>query len=278
MNHHTEVIKTADGLQLFSQSWTPANPPRGHLLIVHGYAEHSSRYKHVAEFFTGEGFAVHTFDLRGHGRSGGKTAYVDRFDLYLKDLTAVLDHLKVSVGDTPIFLLGHSMGGAIVTLFVITRQPKRIRGILLSGAALKVNEDISPLLQKVSGVVGAWLPKVKTIKLDTKAMSRDPKVVEDYENDPLVYHGGTYARTGAELIRATKQIRANMEKFKLPVLIMHGTADRLTDPEGSKELERRAGSEDKRLELYNELYHELLNEPEQKQVMGDMLEWMEERV
>jgi acylglycerol lipase len=281
MNHRTEVINTADGLQLFTQSWAPENTPRAHLLFVHGFAEHSSRYKHVAEFFTGKGFALHTYDLRGHGRSGGKTAYVDRFDLYLKDLTTVLDHLKVGVRDQPIFLIGQSMGAAIVTLFVITRQPKGIAGVLLSGAALKISSEVSPWLknlQQLSGVIGAWLPKVKTVKLDSKAISRDPKVVEDYENDPLVYHDGTYARTGAELVRASKQIYANMEKFKLPVLIMHGTADRITDPEGSKELERRAGSPDKKLELYNELYHDLLHEPEQKQVMGDMLAWIEERV
>lgn len=278
MNHQTETIKTADGLDLFTQSWTPAGDTRAHLLIVHGYAEHSSRYRHVAEFFNGEGIAVHAFDLRGHGKSGGKTGYVDRFELYLKDLTTVLDRLKVRAKKQPVFLFGHSMGGAIVALYVITRQPKKLNGVLLSGAALKVSEDISPLLQRVSGVVGEWLPKVKTVKLDSKAVSRDPAVVEAYENDPLVNTDPVYARTGAELIRASKRIYANMEKFKLPVLIMHGTADRLTDMEGSKELERRAGTEDKRLELYNELYHELVNEPEQKQVMGDMLEWMEARM
>lgn len=278
MRHHTETIKTADGLDLFTQSWTPEGNTRAHLLIVHGYAEYSSRYRHVAEFFNGEGIAVHTFDLRGHGKSGGKTGYVERFELYLKDLTAVLDRLKVRAKKQPVFLFGHSMGGAIVALYVITRQPKKLNGVLLSGAALKVSEDISPLLQRVSGVVGEWLPKVKTVKLDSKAVSRDPAVVEAYENDPLVNTDPVYARTGAELIRASKRIYANMEKFKLPVLIMHGTADRLTDMEGSKELERRAGTEDKRLELYNELYHELVNEPEQKQVMGDMLEWMEARM
>jgi len=278
MNHHTDTITTADGLQLFTQSWTPEGEARAHLLIVHGYAEHSSRYQHLAEFFTAEGFAVHTFDLRGHGKSGGKTGYVDRFELYLKDLTTVFDHLKMQAKKKTFFLFGHSMGGAIAALYVITRQPKQLNGVLLSGAALKVSDDISPLLQRVSGVLGEWLPKVKTIKLDTKALSRDPAVVEDYENDPLVYHGPVYARTGAELIRASKRIYANMEKLKLPVLIMHGTADRLTDMEGSKELERRAGTEEKRLELYNGLYHELVNEPEQKQVMGDMLEWMEKRM
>lgn len=278
MQHHTDYIKTADGFRLFTQQWLPETPARAHLVIVHGYAEYSGRYEHVAEFFTSEGIAVHAFDLRGHGHSEGKKGYVDRFELFLKDLTSILDRVKMAAGQKPVFLFGHSMGGAIVTLYAISRQPKNLAGVLLSAPALKVSEEISPLLQRVSGVLGEWLPKVKTIKLDSKAISRDPEVVAAYEADPLIFHEGTYARTGAELIRAGKRIQANMEKFKLPVFIMHGTDDRLTDYNGSKELNRRAGTDDKSLELYNGLYHELLNEPEQKQVMGDMLEWMEQHL
>jgi len=169
------------------------------------------------------------------------------------------------------------MGGAIVTRYVLTRQP-RLRGVLLSGAALEVSKEISPLLQRLSSVIGAWAPTLKTIKLDSKAVSRDPAVVEAYEQDPLNYHGATYARTGAELIRTTSLIQQDMEQFRLPVLIMHGTADRLTEPDGSRELHRRAAAADKTLKLYEGLYHELINEPEKEQVMQDILAWMDEHL
>ena len=276
MIHETDSLRVADGRQLFTQRWLPGGAVKAHLLIVHGYAEYSARYEHLADFLTTHRYAVHSFDLRGHGRSEGLKAYVDRFELYLKDLTAVLDAVKVSAKKQPIFLFGHSMGGAIVTLYVISRQP-RLRGVILSGAALQVSKEISPLLQRFSSVIGSWAPKLKTITLDSKAVSRDPAVVKAYEQDPLIYHDGTYARTGAELIRATKQIQANMEKFKLPVLLLHGTADRLTEPDGSRDLEQRAASTDKTLHLYDGLYHELINEPEKEQVMQDILEWLEAR-
>ncbi len=277
MIHQTHSLRVSDGRTLFTQRWLPEGQAKAHLLLVHGYAEYSSRYEHLADFLTGHGYAVYGFDLRGHGYSEGQQAYVDRFELYLKDLTAVLDEAKVQAKKQPLFLFGHSMGGAIVTLYAITRQPP-LQGVILSGAALQVSKEISPLLQRLSSVIGSWAPKLKTIRLDSKAVSRDPAVVEAYEQDPLIYHGATYARTGAELIGATKQIQASMEQFKLPVLILHGTADRLTEPGGSRELERRAASADKTLKLYDGLYHELVNEPEKEQVMQDILEWMDARL
>ncbi len=277
MQHQTDSLTTSDGLRLFTQSWLPSGEPRAHLLIVHGYAEHSSRYQHLAAFLNLHGIAVYSFDLRGHGQSEGKQAYVDRFELYLKDLTAVLDRVRLGAAKKPVFLFGHSMGGAIVTMYVITRQPK-IDGVILSGPALKVSEDISPLLQSVSSIISAVAPKLKTIKLDATAVSRDPEVVKKYLADPLVYTGPTYARTGAELLAAAKFIGPRMEQFRLPVLIMHGTADRLTDPEGSKQLYGRAATPDKELKLWEGLYHELVNEPEKKEVMDTILAWMEQRI
>lgn len=276
MQHLTDSLTTPDGLRLFTQSWLPTGEARAHVLIVHGYAEHSSRYQHLAAFLNIHGVAVHSFDLRGHGQSEGLRAYVDRFELYLKDLTAVLDRVRVNAAKKPVFLFGHSMGGAIVTMYAITRQPK-INGVILSGPALKVSEDISPLLQSVSSILSKVAPKLKTIKLDATAISRDPEVVKKYQEDPLVYTGPTYARTGAELLAAAKFIQPRMELFRVPALIMHGTADRLTDPMGSKQLYQRANIEDKELKLWEGLYHELVNEPEKKEVMDTILAWIEPR-
>jgi alpha-beta hydrolase superfamily lysophospholipase len=278
MNIETDHLRTADGIELYVQHLLPEGAPRAHLVIVHGYAEHSGRYAHVAEFFAGNGYAVHLFDLRGHGRSGGKKAYVDRFEHYLKDLTMVLDPLKREAKERPLFLLGHSMGGAVVAWYVLSRQPKHVDGVILSGALLKVGSSVSPFLQNISSVVGEWLPGLKTVRLDTSTLSRDPEVVRAYETDPLVYNGPTYARAGAEMIGLSKRLYAGLERFDLPALILHGSADRLTDPEGSRALAQRAASADKTLKVYEGLYHEILNEPEREEVMRDILEWMEARI
>jgi alpha-beta hydrolase superfamily lysophospholipase len=166
------------------------------------------------------------------------------------------------------------MGGAIVTLFAMTRKPD-VKGLILSGPALKISDDISPLLVRLSSIIGKVLPKLPTIKLDSSGISRDPEVVKRYDNDPLVYRGGIPARTGAEITGATRKIQAEMETITLPLLILHGTDDRLADPEGSKELYQRVQSKDKTLKLYEGYYHEVMNEPEKELVLADIVEWTE---
>ena len=142
---------------------------------------------------------------------------------------------------------------------------------------MEIGRSIPPLLVRLSGFVGRVAPKLPTIKLDASAISRDPKEVEAYERDPLVYRGGIRARTGAEINRAIEEIKSRMEDVTLPLLIMHGTADRLTEVEGSKQLDARSRSDDKQLKLYEGLFHELLNEPEKEQVLLDIQEWLQNR-
>ena len=277
LHHHTNKFTNQRGLTLFEQWWRPAQEAKAQLVIIHGYAEHSSRYQHVGEFFARHGYAVGTFDLSGHGLSQGKTAYIDAFETYMQDVKDFLRQTSQALPDCPLFLLGHSMGGAIATLYTITRQPQ-INGLILSAAALKINEDTSPLLQKVAGFLGKVLPTLPTIKLDSSLISRDPAVVERYDNDPQIYRGGVISRTGAEILAATRHIQEKMEAINVPVLIMHGTADQITDPVGSEQLHQRATSADKTLKLYNGFYHEILNEPEKEAVMQDILEWMDARI
>jgi alpha-beta hydrolase superfamily lysophospholipase len=274
MEHDTGTFKTADGTTLFEQWWRPEDQPKATVAIVHGYGEHSTRYTDVAGHLVNYGYTVETFDLRGHGRSEGKRTFVRSFDAYLVDLDRFLKRVKERMKSSNLFLLGHSMGGAIVTLFAMTRKPDG-KGLILSGPALKISDDISPLLVRLSSMIGMVLPKLPTIKLDSSGISRDPEVVKHYENDPLVYHGGIPARTGAEITGATKIIQAQMESMTLPLLILHGSDDRLADPEGSKELYERAQSDDKTLKLYEGLYHEVMNEPEKEMVWADIVAWIE---
>jgi acylglycerol lipase len=274
-SHSTGTYESDDGLRLFEQEWSPEGTPKAGVVIVHGYGEHTGRYVHVAEELTRNGYAVSTFDLRGHGRSqGDPRTFVRSFDEHLDDLERFLSRVRERHSGRPLFLFGHSMGGTIATLFAIARQPE-IRGLLLSGASLKLSDNYSPSLITLAKIISLVLPKLRLIKLDASAVSRDAEVVREYVTDPLVYHGGIPARTGAEMNRAMERIRQRMETLEVPLLIMHGTCDLLADPEGSRQLYDRAESDDKDLRLYEGLYHEILNEPEKAQVLADMVEWLD---
>jgi len=274
-SHTTGTYESDDGLRLFEQEWGPAGTPKAVVVIVHGYGEHSCRYRHVAEELNRNGYAVSTFDLRGHGQSqGDPRTFVRSFDEHLDDLEHFLSRVRERHPGRPLFLFGHSMGGTISTLFAIARRPE-IRGLLLSGASLKLSDKYSPSLIRLAKILSFVFPKMRLLKLDASAVSRDPEVVRDYESDPLVYHGGIPARTGAEMNRAMERIRQRMEALEEPLLIMHGTGDLLADPEGSRQLYDRAKSGDKDLRLYEGLYHEILNEPERAQILADMVEWLD---
>lgn len=271
-------FQTSDGLALFARRWLPAGEPRAAVAVLHGLAEHSGRYDHLARFLTGRGIAVHAFDGRAHGRSPGANAFIPSLDRYLEDVDHFMDMVKVASGNLPLFLFGHSMGGEIATLWSIERRPDDLAGLLLSGPAVAPGTDISPLMIRLAPLLGRLAPRLPTVKLDSEAISRDPAVVQAYDGDPLCYRGGTPARTGAELLQGIMRIQAGMEALHLPLLVMHGTADRLTNPAGSRQLHERAGTADKTLKLYEGFYHELINEPGKEQVMNDMLAWIEARI
>ena len=271
-----EYFITKDGKKLFRKSWLPEKEPKAVMIIVHGFAEYCDRYHHVAQYLNEFGYAVESFDLRGHGHSDGIRTYVHSFENLLDDLDIFLEQCAEKYPDKPIFMFGHSMGGAIVSLFSITRQPD-IAGILLSGASIKVSDEISPTLVKLSKILGKIVPKMQTIKLKSEHISHDPEIVKKYDNDPLVYRGGVLARTGAELNKATEKIQAQMGKFKLPVLIMHGDIDKLADCDGSKMFYDHISSQDKTLKLYEGFYHEIVNEIGKDKVLRDISDWLEKR-
>jgi alpha-beta hydrolase superfamily lysophospholipase len=264
--------------RLFERHWTPeGDGPRAHLVIVHGYAEHSGRYEHVGAYFAGRGYAVHAYDLRGHGQSDGERVFVRSMAEHLDDLDAVLARVREQAGDRPIFLLGHSMGGGIVALSLVTRRPQ-LRGVLLSGAVLPVGSGFGQhMVSRLLAAVGRVAPRLRLRKLAADSVSKDPAVVALYDADPLNFRGKIPAGTVAAMIRAGRAIDKRAGTIRDPLLIMHGAADSLTSSEGSERLYGRVASTDKKLKLYQGLYHEILNEPEQRQVMDDMVAWMDAR-
>ncbi len=274
---------------LYRQSWLPTSSPnlplRGVVLIVHGLAEHSDRYAELAQFLNTHQYAVYGFDLRGHGRSPGMRGYVERFEDYLVDVQTVLDQVQtqhsitppnsITPPRTPLFLLGHSMGGAIATRFVLEHPEVNLAGLILSAPALALNPKVSPLLIRLSGLLGTLLPTMPTVALDHTGISRDPAVRAAYDQDPLIHHGKIRARTGAELIRTIRWIEAHRSALQLPLLIFHGTGDRLAPITGSEALYQAAQSTDKTFKRYEGLYHEVFNEPERAQVWQDLLDWLQ---
>ncbi|HKL88779.1 MAG TPA: lysophospholipase [Salinibacter sp.] len=272
-----DALSTEDGLRLHTQHWSPPSAPKATVALVHGYAEHCGRYNHVARAFLERNAAVYAYDQRGYGRSEGRRAYVASFGRYLDDLARFLDYVRSQQPDAPLFLFGHSMGGLVVLKYVLERHPS-VQGLMLSAPAIEINPDLAPLLRRLAHWIGRLFPTLPTTRSPEGAISRDPEVVEEAENDPLNYHGRVLARTGAEMLRAGEEVRNQLDKLTAPFLVLHGTADTLASPEWSRRLYERAASPDKTIKLYDGLYHETFNEPEQDEVLGDLGDWLKKRV
>jgi len=275
---HTEAEFTGcEGKNLYYQNWLPAGKPKAVLIIVYGLAEHSGRYKNLIDYFVPRGYAAYAFDYRGHGRSKGKRGYIERFSCYIDDLALFLDLVRSRHPENMIFIIGHSIGATIAATFAINHQDE-INGLVLSGTVIKPGTSLSRVKIMMANLLSFILPKVGVDRIDASTISRDKAVVNAYRNDPLVYRGRISARVGAELIRAMQSLTHQMPQIKLPVLIMHGTEDRLSDPEGSRILYQRVSSADKTIKLYNGFCHEIYNEPECEQVFITVEEWLDTHI
>ena len=277
MEHKDGTFKGLKDLELYRRCWLPASTPKAILLVVHGWAEHSGRYTNLVDCFVPKGYAVYALDHRGHGKSEGHRGYVERFADYLCDLKTYFDIVRSEHGDTKIFLVGHSMGGTVATAYAIRHQDE-FDGLLLSGAALMLGTSLSSALIPFARLLSLLLPKMGITALDASAISQDQAVVDAYVNDPLVYRGKITCRFGAEMILTLRKLPSEMSKISLPILIMHGTDDKLSAVDGSRLLYESVSSEDKTLKLYDGFHHEIFNEPGRQQVMADMEAWLEARL
>jgi acylglycerol lipase len=271
IDYHEYLFKIADHSELYARSWRPINS-LGVIVIVHGYAEHSGRYKWAALQLADRGFTVYTFDLRGHGKSSGLRNMVQSFDDYLTDLAAFLEKVKSEEPNKPLFLFGHSLGGAIAALFTIRYKPL-LSGLITSSAFL-ANRDIPGVLVQLVILLGRLMPRLPTMFLDAETLSRDPEVVDIYKADLLIGSGTIGARTIAKVLKAIVEISNRMNEIELPLLVLHGTEDRSADIKGSRRIYAGVSSKDKSIKLYDGLYHELLNEPEKMEVLSDIDVWL----
>jgi alpha-beta hydrolase superfamily lysophospholipase len=245
------------------------------VVLVHGLAEHSGRYHHVAGRLVADGYAVHGLDLRGHGRSEGPRALIDRMPNTVADLHALVEATASAHSGLPVVMLGHSVGGLLAVCFALAHH-ERLSGLILS-APLAALEAASVTTRLAARVLSALTPRLGVIGIDSALISRDPEVVRAYDVDPLVYHGKLPARTVFELERTVRPLPGSVHAITVPTLIMYGSADRLCPPAGSLGLHDCIGAQDRTLKVYDGLYHEIFNEPEQESVLEDVCAWLRER-
>jgi acylglycerol lipase len=274
MKHQEGFFKGVRDTDIYYQYWLPESEPKAILLVVHGLAEHSGRYMNVVNHLVPSGYAVYGLDHIGHGKSDGERVYVERFQDYTTTLKKYFDMIRKWQPEKAIFLIGHSMGGLISAEYLLEHQGE-LSGAVLSGPGIKVPDNISQATIFVGKLLSIIMPKAGLIQLDAEGVSRDPKVVDAYINDPLVYTGKTTARLCAELLKTTQRVTDQATKIRLPIMIVQGSGDKLVDPSGAQLLYDLVGSGDKMIKIYDGFYHEVFNEPEHEQVLNDVNKWLE---
>lgn len=263
------------GIKIATRTWQPEGAVRGAMVLVHGFNSHSGYFAWAAERFAGDGFAVYALDHRGRGKSGGERFYVDKFSDWLADVDKLVGIARSENPGVPIYMLGHSVGGVIASSYVYEHQTE-IAGLICESFAFDVG--LPQLVQLALEGASYLIPHLPVYSLKNEIFSRDPKVVEQMNSDPLIKDEKQPAETAAEVLKAAARLKDNMPKITVPVFIIHGTDDKATRYEGSQYFYDHVGSRDKTLKLYEGGYHDLLNDIDKQTVMADILAWVNERI
>jgi alpha-beta hydrolase superfamily lysophospholipase len=266
-----------DGVRIVYDVWIPEIEPRGVVILAHGLGEHARRYDHVVARFGREGLITYALDHRGHGRSGGKRVLVKNISEYTGDFATLVGIAAREHPGLTRIVLGHSMGGGIVFAYGV-EHPDDYDLMVLSGPAVAAQLAVSPLLGRIAKTMGAIAPGLPLQALDADAVSRDPAVVDAYNTDPLVYHGKIPGGVARTLLLVGETMPQRAASLTAPLLVIHGSDDRLIPVEGSRHLVEAVGSTDVELKIYPGLYHEVFNEPEQEQVLDDVVSWINARL
>lgn len=277
MDHSEGGFTGCNDLDLYYQCWRPVSgdTARAAVLVVHGHGEHSGRYGNLVDCLVPSGFAVYALDQRGHGRSPGRRGHVDRFDEFDQDVRAFRALIREREPGRPVFMIAHSLGG-LIGLYSALRDPGGLAGVVASGPLL-AQVPVAPALMVAARMMSRLRPafSLKT-GLDVTALSRDQAVVDAYVNDPLVHSQGT-ARLATEITAAMDWCHANASEFKLPLLIVHGGADRLCLPEGSRRFFERVTVPDRERREYEGYYHEVFNDLGKERVLAGVETWLAAR-
>lgn len=274
MRHRELNAAGIGGINLYAQAWLPEAAPRAVIVVSHGLAEHGGRYETLARELVQRDHAVYAVDHRGHGRSSGPRANIERFAHLVADFCAFTERCAGEHPATPVFMLGHSMGGAVAFASALRLQ-HRLHGLVLSAPALATGQAVPRWQEMFVRLLSLVAPDTGALTLPPDAVSRDPSVVARYAADPLVHHKAIPARTLVELLRAMQGFPASAPGLRLPTLVLHGTADKLVPLAATQPVYRAFGTRDCVVQLYEGLYHEVFNEPERERVTADLLRWLE---
>ena len=269
-------LKSKDGIDFFVRGWEPETKPKALVAMVHGLGEHMGRYQHVAQAMTDAGYAFVGFDLRGHGKSTGIRGHFPSTEAVMQDIKDFFVFLTQRYPEIPHFLYGHSLGGLLVLHYAL-KNKSGVRGVIATSAGLRsplTEQKMKILLVKLLGSIlpSALLPS----GLETAAISQNQDVIDTYRKDALV-HDRVSLAFGKAGLSATDYVWSHAEEFSVPLLIMHGTGDRITYSHGSESFARRAAAHnnDVTLKLWDDMYHELHNEPVKEEVLRFIINWLD---
>lgn len=273
-------IVNADGLHLFCRYWQPDGPPKALVYVAHGAGEHCGGYADIAHSLTQHGILVFAHDHVGHGQSEGERMELKNFQIYIRDSLQHIDIVKARYPKLAIFIVGHSMGGAI-SILTACERPQDFTGVVIIGPMIQMSaESATPFKVFMAKVLNRLAPRLTLGPIDPKFISRDPKQVEAYEKDELNFHGGLRVSFGMQMLNMTSQIERELPYITWPFYILHGDADKLCDIRGSQLMYNEAKSTDKKLKVYEEAYHALHHDlPETiESVLKEVSTWIVERV
>jgi acylglycerol lipase len=253
------TFEGAAKVPIYRRAWLPTQMSRATLVLSHGMSEYSGRYDRLGRFLASRGVTVHALDHRGHGLSGGEVGSVECFDFFLDDLSAFLAMAREESPDGPLVLLGHSMGGLIATACVLEREPKPDL-FILSGPA----------------IVPVMAPGERTI--DATRLSRDPEEQRKYLEDPLILRERVKDTLFLHLFDGIGRLVGRASELSMPMLLLHGTDDRLCSAEGAEAWVRASSSADVTVLLYPEGRHEMFNEINRDEVENDLWTWLDARI
>ena len=262
---------SSGGLKLFYRGWRPDQTARGVVAIVPGFNSHSGYYAWVAERLVGQGLAAYAIDLRGRGESEGERFYVQEFGDYVNDVDQFVTTIRAHEPGLPIFMLGHSAGGVVATLYAADHQGQ-LAGLVCESFAFKIPAPEFALA--VFKGLAHLAPHAHILALKNEDFSRDPAIVAKMNSDALIAHVKQPLETLAAMVRGDEALERSFANITLPVLILHGTEDKATRPAGSQQFFDQAGSTDKTLKFYEGAYHDLLNDTDREQVASDITTWL----
>ncbi len=278
MKHIEGEFKGVNDIQIYFQGWLPENKPKGIVLIVHAFAEHSGRYKNIVNKLIPLNYAIYAHDLRGHGKSEGLKNYVDSMDQFVEDLKKFYDIIKEKSAKLPVFMLGHSFGSLIIVYFT-KKYEILLNGIIIAAMGTRTGGKSNGFMRVIAKIFSKLTPRISVNPgLNPELLSHDLGVIEDYKNDPLVNYKKITARLGYIMIKSFRVVPSFINELKLPMLMQCGSEDRLIY--GAEEIKDMFTMDDKVIKIYDGLYHEVYNESEiyRREVLADLSMWLEEHL